>query len=307
MEIFRSIRSLVIVAVLAAIVGYFIGSRVHDAGSRNGVVSSDKPAMGLESPASSARAKSDFAVDKVSARGSGDASSAVQPSNGKTCDPTITLQEQMARMKFVELTRLCEEAEQDWRKRNLETRAPGPKDTVESDKFRKDILESLRGSLLNTTYFRGETSFTIGERNIQLEVFLNFYDGTDAAEMQFKRTSLNVIDPMDLCYGISPVFVVNGKLSAQSTSSTSTCGATLHKRGDRYYISWGTVSDKDISAAVSLVLIPLPGPASGGLEYLISDTGQWITQDGFHWSPSTNQESQNLLTRYQKKMEEQAH
>lgn len=301
----RTIGGFIVIAILAGGLGFQLG-RTNKRNVTQPPIDAEAASDGPLQPDTATASPQINSLPKNS--GSAEASlSPVAPKtqgNGALCEQGASLQDQLARMKFVELRRFCDEAEDDWRKRNLETRAPGPRDGVESDKYRAGVLDSLREVLLQTAYFRGETSFTVGNRNIRVDVLLNFYNGKESPDIQAKRKGLGVTDPMNFCYVIAPVFIVNDKLSQQSTSSMSSCGATLQKRGDRYYFPWNLAGDKDIAPAISLMLIPIPGASGTGLEYLDSDTGEWLTQNDFQWRASSQNEFDSLQKDYRKRLEE---
>lgn len=219
----------------------------------------------------------------------------------------MSLQQQLSRMKYVELQRMCDEAAKDWRKRSLENHAPGPRDGAEAEVYRKTVLETLREPLRKVTYFRGQTTFSVGSRQIQLDIFLNFYNGKDPLETRSKRSQLNFTDPMDVCYDISPVYLVNGRRVRQGTTSMGTCSATLQKHGDSYYIPWFTVADDpELSSAISLVLIPIPNSKTSEIEYLVTETDGW-QQSSFSWSATTEKDRDESLARYNKMYAEQVH
>lgn len=205
--------------------------------------------------------------------------------------------ESLAKLKYIELRKICDRAESDWRKAHLDSRAPTPKDGVGQDLARKQLFESLRGLLSRVSYFRGDGTITLGSRQIEFDIFLSFYSQKD--QSQVSRLP-QIIDPGDLCYTIAPVFLVDGVPSQQSLSSMSSCGAPLPKIGDSFYFSWTTVADKPVLESLSMVLIPLPGSKGGGLNYMVSDSEKWEVLDGFRWQHSTKAEFEQAQTRYQK-------
>jgi hypothetical protein len=87
------------------------------------------------------------------------------------------------------------------------------------------------------------------------------------------------------------------------TGSVSGCGSPLRKRGDTFYFSWETFNDEKLSPVMSALLIPVPGGHATALEYLDSQTGQWVPEAGFHWSPSSYAELEAARDRHMKKFD----
>ena len=77
----------------------------------------------------------------------------------------------------------------------------------------------------------------------------------------------------------------------------------MRKKGDSFYFSWETFNDEMLSPVMSALLIPVPGARATSLEYLDSQTGQWVAEAGFHWSPSSYTELEAARDRHMKKVD----
>jgi hypothetical protein len=205
-------------------------------------------------------------------------------------------------MKFYELQGLCREASRDWQKRNIDNYAPMAEyGTPAAAQARHELLDMVRDSMQTAAFWKGEVGIARGDRTIQIEIYANFFASDDQGPDQQRRATLTVEDPEKLCQGLSPMFVINGK--GMPTGSISGCGSPLRKKGDSYYFSWETFNDEMLSPVMSALLIPVPGARATSLEYLDSQTGQWVAEAGFHWSPSSYTELEAARDRHMKKVD----
>lgn len=216
------------------------------------------------------------------------------PSKPVMCEAGKTLQEQMGNLKLFELQTICREAARAWQKRLIDDYAPVSKQGP------KELVELTRESAQTSSYWKGEVTITHGESTVQVEIFAHFFSSEDRGEDQMRQANLVVDDPMKLCLGVSPLFVVNGK--GMSTGTMSSCGGGLRQRGESYYFTWETHNDEMLSSVLSAMLIPVPG-AKDSFEYLHSQTAQWISEGRFHWTASSWKELEEARERHAKRID----
>lgn len=213
------------------------------------------------------------------------------------CEPGSTMQEQMARMKFYEIRRLCDDAEQAWIRANIHAKYEPP--------MKGEDPNGLRDLAKTGTHWRATSTLSLAGRTIEVEAMLTIYRSKDAGANAGKMLAAqqNNSNSDDYCFVFEPYYVVNGRV--QPPGSMSTCEWPLPKKGDARYFRWGTYSDPEIAPAVTIFMYPFP-PAAAGLDYMVSTTGQWETAGDFRWQSSSENEFQNVRNRYGKKLESQA-
>lgn len=218
------------------------------------------------------------------------------------CQEGTSLQEQMSKLKFFELQSICREAENDWQKRNMDAYAPrAPYKSPEAEQALKDFFEFSRESFQASAFWRGEITISKGDRTILIEIFTNYFDGDDQGPDQKRRTNISVEDPAKLCQSVAPLFTINSH--GLNMGSIGSCGTAPRRKGDTFYFSWETFNDPELSPVMTALLIPTPGGRGAALEYLDSQSGTWVQESSFHWSPSTPKEFELARERHLKKIE----
>lgn len=290
--------NVILAALISACLGFLAGSMFS---SRNESPLSKKEAVtgDVESPAKAYQiprpgsAKEDVKSSVPGSKGS----SAETSSKLQYCEPGSTMQEQMARMKFPEMRRLCDDAEQLWLKANIDTRY--------EPAIAGDNPNGLKDMARTSTHWRGTSTISVAGRTLEIEAMLTIYKSKDAGANAGKilAQQQNNSNADDYCIVFEPYYVVSGKV--QPPGAMSTCEWPFPKRGDAYYFRWPTYGDAEIAPAVSMFMYPFP-PATAGLDYMVSVSGQWETAGDFRWQSSNETELQNIRNRYGKKLEQQA-
>jgi|GEM_PF-4701540 len=217
------------------------------------------------------------------------------------CQEGKTLQEQLGQMKFFEVQTLCREVERDWFKRNIEGYAPMAGTDAEIERARVELFEISKDQAQTSSYWKGEATFARGDKSVQIEIFVNYFNVDQQSPEQMKHPTLTAEDPAKLCTGFTPLFVVNGV--GQMSGSMNGCGMAMRKKGDSYFYPWETFGDEALRPAMSAMLVPVPGARQTAIEILDSQTGQWVSDASFSWKASTWQDYEEARQRHQKKVE----
>lgn len=202
----------------------------------------------------------------------------------------ISLNEELGKMKFVELERLYRDAESSWLKRNLDSYAPWTifRDSNQDDTELQDSLDrSLRETRATAQWWKGTATISGLEHVVDLTVFLELTQEQEANPAARYPWQVNMV-----CSSFHEQFAIDGKPTSRGSHGFGGCGPNLRKHGDGYFLAGFTFGDESVAPLISLTLIPMPFSQSEPAEYFSSQAEQWKTIPGFRWAPSSKDEAE---------------